>query len=56
MKMMHIEREKIQIISEKMWFFIILKVTKKQCFSFSLQNTYFEKLQGEGGGGEGGRG
>ena len=35
----------------KMCFEIILKVTKKQDFNLSLQDTFFEKPQGRGGGG-----
>ena len=36
---------------EKMWFLIILNVTRKQGFSLSLENTIFEKATevGEGG-------
>ena len=36
-------------LSGKMWFIIILKVTKHQGFTLSLENTVFEKSQGEGG-------
>ena len=34
----------------KMYIMIILKVTKKQCFTLSLEETLFEKPQGMGGG------
>ena len=39
--------------SEKMYFKIILKVTKNQGFTLSLEDTFFEKPLGgrEGGGG-----
>ena len=30
----------------KRWLVIILKVAKKQGFSLSIENTYFEKTQG----------
>ena len=36
--------------SGKMWVVIILKVTKKQAFTLSLEDTYFEKPQGAWGG------
>ena len=39
--------------SGKMCLMIILKVTKKQGFTLSLEDTFFEKPQG--GGGEGGQ-
>ena len=32
--------------SEKMWLMIILKVTKKQAFNRSLEDTFFKKPQG----------
>ena len=32
-----------------MWLMIILKVTQSQGFSLSLEDTFFEKLQWEGG-------
>ena len=32
--------------SEKMWLMIILKVTKKQDFTLSLEDAYFQKPQG----------
>ena len=36
--------------SGKMWLMIILKITKKQSYTLSLENTFLEKLQeGEGG-------
>ena len=35
--------------SGKMCLMIILKVTKDQGFTFSLEDTFFEKLQGGGG-------
>ena len=35
-------------------FMIILKVTKKQGFTLSLENTFLEKPRGGGGGGGGG--
>ena len=34
--------------SGKMWLMIIIKVTKKQGFKLSLEDTFFEKSQGEG--------
>ena len=34
--------------SEKMWLMIILKVTKKQAFTRSLEDTFFKKPQGGG--------
>ena len=34
--------------SEKMYLIIILKVTKNQSFSRSLEDTFFEKPQGGG--------
>ena len=34
--------------SGKMWLMIILKVTKNQGFTLSLEDTYFEKPQGRG--------
>ena len=34
--------------SGKMCLKIILKVTKKQCFNVSLEDTFFEKPQGGG--------
>ena len=40
--------------SEKMWLKIISKVTKYQDFTLSLEDTFFGKQQGMGGGGEGG--
>ena len=33
-------------LSEEMWFIIILKVKKKQSFTLSLENTFFEKQYG----------
>ena len=42
--------------SGKMWLMIILKVTKNQGFTLSLEDTVFEKSEGggrEGGGGGG---
>ena len=36
--------------SGKMCFKMILKVTKKQSFTLSLEDTFFEKPQGECGG------
>ena len=33
--------------SEKIWFMIILKVTKNQDFTLSLEDTLFEKPQGD---------
>ena len=36
--------------SGKIWFMIILKVTKKQGFTLSSEDTFLEKPQGEGGG------
>ena len=35
--------------SGKVWIKIILKVTKKQSFTLSLEDTFLEKPQGEGG-------
>ena len=40
--------------SEKMWLKIISKVTKYQDFTLSLEDTFFGKQQGMGGGGRGG--
>ena len=34
--------------SGKMWLMAILKVTKNQGFTFSLEDTFLEKLQGVG--------
>ena len=34
--------------SEKMWLMIILKVTKEQGLTLSLEDTFFEKPQGGG--------
>ena len=34
--------------SKKVCLKIILKVTKNQGFTFSVEDTFFEKLQGEG--------
>ena len=31
--------------SEKMWFQIILKVTKNQCSTISIKDIFFKKLQ-----------
>ena len=33
-----------------MWLMIVSKVTKNQAFALSLEDTYFEKPHGEGGG------
>ena len=33
-----------------MWIMIVSKVTKKQAFALSLEDIYFEKPHGEGGG------
>ena len=39
--------EKFQTIySEEMWLMIILKVTRNQSFTFSLENSFLEKPQG----------
>ena len=56
MKIANIDREFLHIFwatwgismkfSEKMWIMIILKVTKNQGFSLSLEDTFFKKLQG----------
>lgn len=44
MKIVHIEGENFHTkFSEKMWFLITLKVTKKQGFSLSLENTLYGK-------------
>ena len=55
MKISNIEREIIYIFwttwgisikfSGKMWLIIILKLTKKQGFTFHLEDTFFEKPQ-----------
>ena len=55
MKIVNIDRENLHIFwttsgvsmkfSVKMWLMIILKVTKKQGFTFSLKDTFLEKLQ-----------
>ena len=37
--------------SGNMWLMIVLKVTRKQGFTISLEDTFFEKSQGRGGGG-----
>ena len=37
--------------SGKVWLMIILKATKKQAFTLSLENTFLEKTTGERGGG-----
>ena len=42
--------------SGKMWFIIILKVSEKQGFTFSLENAFLEKPQGGGRRGMGGGG
>ena len=39
--------------SGKMYFKIILKVTKNQSFTLSLEDKFFEKPKGVGGGGGG---
>ena len=35
--------------SGNMWLMIVLKVTRKQGFTISLEDTFFEKSQGRGG-------
>ena len=56
MKIANIDRQIFHMFwttSEKMYFKIILKVTKNQGFTLSLEDTFFEKPLGgrEGGGG-----
>ena len=61
MKIANIDREILHIFwttwgtsmkfSEKMWLMVILKVRKNQPFSLSLEDTFFEKPEGEKGGG-----
>ena len=56
MKMANIDRESIHIFwttwgismkfSDKMWLMIMLKVTKKQDFTLSSEDTFLEKPQG----------
>ena len=55
MKISNIDRESLHVfwttweisikISGKMWLVIILKVTKNQGFTLSLEDTFFEKPQ-----------
>ena len=59
MKIVNIDRENLHIfwttwvisvkISENMWLVTILKVTKNQGFTLSLEETFLEKPQGGGG-------
>ena len=57
MQIANIDREILHIfwttweISMKMWLMIILKVTKTQSSTLSLEDTVFLKPQGRGGGG-----
>ena len=59
MKIASIDREVLHIfwtawgisISGKMWFMIMLKVTKNQGFTLSLEDTFLKKPQGGGEGG-----
>ena len=56
MKIANIEKENLHVLwttweisiklLENMWLIIILKVTKKQRFTLSLENTFFEKPEG----------
>ena len=58
MKIANIDREIVHIFWTtrgismtflgKMWLIIILKITKKQGFTISLEDTYFGKTQGSG--------
>ena len=49
MKIINIEGENLERldkVSENMWLIIILKFTKKQVFTLSLENTLLDKSQG----------
>ena len=49
MKIFNIEGENLERldkVSENMWLIIILKFTKKQVFTLSLENTLLDKSQG----------
>ena len=45
MKIVNIDGEHLHIFPGKMWPMIISKVTKKQAFTLSLEDTFFEKPQ-----------
>ena len=50
MKIVYTDEENLQTSMEfsgKMWLMIILKVTKNQNFTVSLEDTFLEKLWGE---------
>ena len=46
MKIVNIDGEHLHIFPGKMWPMRISKVTKKQAFTLSLEDTFFEKPQG----------